>query len=70
MELPTDVLVHNELLGVKGSRGRLLQVAHGYYELNLLFGERTHRVLLPVAQTVLISDQAEETPGPGVEVER
>ena len=43
MELPTDVLIHCELLGMKGARGRLLQVAaEGYYELNCQFGDRPH----------------------------
>jgi hypothetical protein len=71
MELPTDVLVHNELLGIKGGKGRLLQVhPSGYYELNLLFGERAHRVLLPVAQTVVISASPEEVPAGSEEVER
>ena len=60
MELPTDVLIHNELLGMKGARGRLLQVAsEGYYELNCQFGDRVHRVLLPVPTTVLIVSQPE-----------
>jgi len=70
MELPVDVLVHNELLGVKGTRGRLLQHTEGYYEINLLFGERTHRVLLPVAQTVLIVAEAEDVGSQGIEIER
>ncbi|MEO8503553.1 MAG: hypothetical protein ABI609_06605 [Acidobacteriota bacterium] len=60
MELPTDVLIHCELLGMKGARGRLLQVAaEGYYELNCQFGDRLHRVLLPVVNTVLIQSQPE-----------
>jgi len=71
MEIPLDVLVHNETLGVKGSRGRLLQIGReGYYEINLYFGEKLHRVLFPVASTVLIAAAAEETAGGGLEVER
>jgi len=55
MELPTDVLIHNELLGMKGARGRLLQLGReGYYEVNCQFGDRIHRVLLPVNSTVVI----------------
>lgn len=70
MELPTEVLVHNELLGIKGARGRLLQVsAHGYYELNLAFGERLHRVLFPIASTVLIAATPEESAGETAEIE-
>lgn len=61
MELPTEVLIHNELVGMKGSRGRLLTISpHGYYEVNVRFGERLHRVLLPIGSTVLISQDPEE----------
>jgi hypothetical protein len=61
METPTEVLVHCDLIGLKGTRGRLLQTSsHGFYELNLQFGERTHRTLLPVARTVLIASDAED----------
>ena len=71
MELPAEVLVHNEILGVKGSKGRLLTIAReGYYELNLAFGDRTHRVLLPIERTVIIASQAEAEFGVGEEIER
>ena len=73
MEVPAEVLVHNELVGMKGSKGTLLTVSpHGYYEINVRFGgERLHRVLLPVATTVLIFQEAEEVVAEGdFEVER
>jgi hypothetical protein len=72
MEIPLDVLVHNETLGVKGTRGRLLQISReGYYEVNLDFGGRIHRVLFPVASTVLIASSAEDAAAvSGLEVER
>ncbi len=71
MELPADVLVHNEVLGIKGGKGRLLQIGlSGYYEVNVSFGDRTHRVLLPVAQTVLIAAEPEEVPTAPAEIER
>jgi hypothetical protein len=62
MEVPAEVLIHNELVGMKGSQGTLLTVSpHGYYEVNVRFGgERLHRVLLPIGSTVLIARQAEE----------
>lgn len=56
MELPAEVLIHNELLGMKGGRGTLLQVApEGFYEVNCAFGERVHRTLFPIQGTVLIA---------------
>jgi hypothetical protein len=72
MELPAEVLIHNETIGMKGSRGRLLTISpHGYYELNAKFGDRTHRILLPIEGTVIISQEAEEvTTGEALEIER
>jgi hypothetical protein len=71
MELPAEVLIHNELLGVKGGRGTLLQVnPDGYYEVNLAFGERIHRTLFPIQNTVLIGRQPEDTTRQDLEIER
>jgi hypothetical protein len=71
MELPIGVLVHNELLGIKGSHGDLLNISpQGYYEINLDFGEKTHRVLLPIGATVIISQEAEVPAAERIEVER
>jgi hypothetical protein len=72
MELPSEVLIHNETVGLKGSRGTLLQVSPlGYYEANVQFGDRLHRVLLPIARTALIQQRPEETPEAGeLEIER
>ncbi|MFQ5349646.1 MAG: hypothetical protein ACE5EG_04285 [Thermoanaerobaculia bacterium] len=71
MELPAEVLIHNSLLGMKGAPGKLIAVSqHGYYEVNCAFGEKTHRVLLPIDATALISREAEEPTVDGLEVER
>ncbi len=60
MELPAEVLIHNEILGVKGGKGTLLQVnAEGYYEVNCQFGEQLHRTFLPIQSTVLICREPE-----------
>jgi hypothetical protein len=70
MELPAKVLIHNALLGLKGTQGTLLAVApQGFYELSCVFGSNIHRVLLPVADTVIISGEPEPTPAEGVEIE-
>ena len=61
MELPAEVLVHEQILGLKGTRGTLLRISsEGYYEVNLLFGERFHRVLLPIHSAVIIQQAPEE----------
>ena len=59
MEIPADVLVHNDILNLKGVAARLLRVNDGYYEINLQFGGNVHRVLLPVARTVVIQQEPE-----------
>lgn len=60
MELPAEVQIYNQYLG-KDKQGTLLTVhPEGIYEVNLRFGERLHRVLLPVDSTVLIFRQPEE----------
>ena len=60
MDVPSEVLVHNSLVGMKGTKATLLTVTHGYYELNARFGEKLHRVLLPIAGTALIAQAQEE----------
>jgi hypothetical protein len=70
MELPTEVLIHNEILGIKGGKGTLLQVSDGFYEVNCAFGERVHRTLFPIETTVLISREPEDATRSDVEIER
>ena len=60
MDLPANVLIHNEILGLKNGKGVMVAVSdQGYYEVKLQFGENTHRVLLPIAATVIIFREAE-----------
>lgn len=71
MEIPAEVLIHNELLGLKGARGTLIRVAdEGYYEVNLRFGNNTHRVLLPIVASVVIASDPEPAAPEAVEIER
>jgi len=71
MELPSEVLIHNELMGLKGTAGTLLGILDlGYYEVNLRFGGNTHRVLLPIDRTVLIAKDPEPPKAEGLEIER
>jgi hypothetical protein len=70
MELPADVLIHNETLGVKGGRGTLIQITEAYYEVNCQFGERLHRTLFPIQSTVLIAQNPEEPSRFDGEIER
>ncbi len=60
MELPAEVLIHNEVLGIKGGKAMLLQIsADGYYEVNCQFGDRLHRTLFPIETTVVIQREPE-----------
>ncbi len=71
METPAEVMVHCDLMGLKGARGRLLQISEsGYYEVNLSFGDRVHRTLLPVGRTVIIGAEQEESSETAPDVER
>lgn len=71
MELPAEVLIHNPLLGMKGSKGTLLQISEiGFYVCNCAFGEKNHRVLLPIENTVLIVQAPEESFEEVLELER
>lgn len=70
MDLPTEVQIHNELLGIKGGRGTLVMVSpHGFYEVKCLFGQNQHRVLLPIQNTVLVFREPEPQ-FEGLEIER
>ena len=70
MDLPADVQIHNELLGIKGGKGTLIMVSpHGFYEVNCQFGANLHRVLLPIQNTVLVFRNP-EVQVPGLEIER
>lgn len=70
MELPLDVLVHNELMGMKGTRGRLLRIHDRQYEVVCRFGDKEHRMLLPMQTTALIQSEPEPEAGDLLEVER
>ena len=61
MELPIPVLIHNDLLGLRGAAGQLIQIyPEGFYLVSTAFGSKTHKVQLPIGQTVLIAADPEE----------
>jgi hypothetical protein len=71
MELPIEVMVHSPAFGLKGNRATLIRVSpDGFYEVNLAFGERTHRTLLPVAGTMVIQQEPEIPLDDGMLLER
>ncbi len=71
MDLPSEVRLHNTLLGLKGGKGTLIRVSpDGFYETNMIFGGNTHRVLLPIQDTVIIFAEPEPSFSADVEIER
>ena len=60
MDLPAEVQITNEELGIKNGKGTLVAISpHGYYELRLSFNQRQHKVLVPIGRTALIFRQPE-----------
>lgn len=58
MDLPVEVQLHNELLGIKGGKGTLVAISpHGYYEVHCVFGQNLHKVMLPIQNTVIVFRQ-------------
>ncbi|HEV3456379.1 MAG TPA: hypothetical protein VHG32_07450 [Thermoanaerobaculia bacterium] len=71
MELPAEVLIHNEIMSFKGITGTLITISpDGFYEVNTLFGEQLHRTLFPIQGTVLIAREPEEALHADLEIER
>jgi len=71
MEIPSKVSVFNRTLEIKGKAGTLIAVnEEGYYEIVLEVQQRNHVVLFPIAETVLIFNEAMPTISADFEVER
>ena len=71
MEIPSKVSIFNRTLEIKGKAGTLIAINEdGYYEVVLEVQSRNHTVLFPVAETVLIFNDALPTVAPDFEVER
>jgi hypothetical protein len=71
MEIPSTVRIYNDVLGIKGSKGRLLDVSpKGHYEVILEINGKQYAAFLPVSTTIIISNEAEPTPAEKIEVER
>ena len=70
MDLPADCLIHNSQLGFKATPGSLLQISEsGFFVVSCKFGDKPHRVLLPIQETVLILEQPEDIVVEAVEIE-
>jgi hypothetical protein len=71
MEIPAKVSIFNRTLEIKGKPGTLISVTDtGYYEIILEVQQRNHTVLFPIAETVVIFNEALPTVIAEFEVER
>jgi hypothetical protein len=71
MEIPSKVSVFNRTLEVKGKAGTLVAISEaGYYEVILEVQQRNHTVLFPVAETVVIFNEALPNLSADFEIER
>jgi hypothetical protein len=71
MEIPAKVSVFNRTLEMKGKPGMLVAInALGFFEIILEVQERNHTILLPIAETVVIFNEAVPAPASDFEVER
>ena len=71
MEIPAKVSVFNRTLEIKGKPGTLVAVnEEGFFEVVLEVQGRNHTVLFPVAETVVIFNEALPAITADFEVER
>ena len=71
MEIPAKVSVFNRTLEVKGKPGTLIAIGDsGYYEIVLEVQQRNHTVLFPIAETVVIFNEAVPSISADFEIER
>ncbi|HEX6160252.1 MAG TPA: hypothetical protein VF111_08815 [Thermoanaerobaculia bacterium] len=71
MEIPSKVSIFNRTLEIKGKAGTLININDdGFYEVVLEVQARNHTVLFPIAETVIIFNEAMPTIAADFEVER
>ena len=72
MEIPAKVSLFNRTLEIKGKAGTLIAINEEacYYEVILELQSRNHTVLFPIAETVVIFNEALTPAAADFEVER
>ena len=59
MDAGDAIRVYNDALGVKGAKGRLLNVKdQGYYEVSLEVKDKMYVAYLPISGTVILAAEA------------
>jgi hypothetical protein len=59
IEKEAPIRIYNEVLGAKGSRGKLIRVAEGFYEVVIESQGRFYTALLPIASSVILAAEPE-----------
>jgi hypothetical protein len=71
MEIPAKVSIFNRTLEIKGKPGTIVAInSDGFYEVVLEVQSRNHTVLFPIAETVVIFNEALAAISADFEVER
>lgn len=71
MEIPSKVSIFNKTLEVKGKVATLIAVNDGgFYEVTMEVNQKNHTVLFPVAETVVIFNEALPDVSAEFEIER
>jgi hypothetical protein len=71
MEIPAKVSIFNRTLEVKGKPGTLVAInSDGFFEVVLEVQTRNHTVLFPIAETVVIFNEALPSISADFEIER
>jgi hypothetical protein len=72
MEIPAKVSIFNKTVEFKGKAGTLIAINEEacYYEIIVEVQQRNHTVLFPIAETVIIFNEALPTIAADFEVER
>ncbi|MBV8517111.1 MAG: hypothetical protein JO197_06860 [Acidobacteria bacterium] len=71
MEIPSKISIFNRTLEIKGKPGTLIAINDlGFYEVVLEVQQRNHTVLFPIAETVIIFNEALAQTASEFEVER
>ena len=71
MEIPSKVSIFTRTLEIKGKAGMLVAISDGgYYEIVMDVQQRNHTALFPIAETVLIFNDALPPTASDFEVER
>lgn len=69
IERESVIRIYNETLGAKGTKGWLVRVGDGFYEVIVESGGKRYTSLLPIGSTVILSAEPEEEVA-AIQVER